>query len=97
MNITSSSKKIHLNINLRFNRNWSSQHLLIIDNSKKYLFNKCWEIGRSNRAATRLCKVLSSGINNCRLFVVVLVFTVVPESVFSSSSLALARSRQENR
>ncbi|CAF4454625.1 unnamed protein product, partial [Rotaria magnacalcarata] len=34
-------------------------------------------MGKSNRAATSLDKVLSSGINNCRLFVVgggVLVF-----------------------
>jgi hypothetical protein len=51
-------------------------------------------MGKSNRAATSLDRVLSSGINNCRLFVVTLGFDITPEFAFSFASLALARSRK---
>jgi hypothetical protein len=49
--------------NLRFNRSWSSQHRLMMD-SLKLRSSKLCEIGKSNRAATRRDRVLSSGISN---------------------------------
>jgi hypothetical protein len=62
----------------------------------KFKSTKRCEIGRSSRAATRLDKVLSSGINNCRLFAVELVLGKIPEAAFSLNSLAVACSRKEN-
>jgi hypothetical protein len=52
-------------------------------------------MGRSNLAATNLDKVLSSGINNCRLFVVAAVVPGALAGVLSPDSVALARSRKE--
>jgi hypothetical protein len=51
-------------------------------------------MGKTNRAATKLAKVLSSGINNCRLFVVTLGFDLPPQLTFSLDSLSVARSRK---
>jgi hypothetical protein len=58
----------------------------------KFLFNKLCEIGRSSRAATRRDKVLSSGINNCRLLEVMLPPVNPVELALSFKSFALARS-----
>ena len=51
-------------------------------------------MGKSNRAATNRESVLSSGANNCRPVVVVLLFAAVPLFPCSLASFALIRSRE---
>jgi hypothetical protein len=58
----------------------------------KFLFNNLCETGRSSRAATSRDKVLSSGINNCLLFVFALLLAKPVDPVLSFDSFALARS-----
>lgn len=78
--------------NIRFNLSWSSQQRLIIDNLK-FLFNKFWETCKSSRAATKRESVLSSGMNNCLLLELPLVFVALLEPGLSLDSFALARSK----
>jgi hypothetical protein len=54
----------------------------MIDNLT-FCFNKRCEIAKSNRAATSLDNVISSGINGFRLFLEMLFFNKTSEFVFS--------------